>query len=78
MDQPPRRENERYYMSLQPSEMAVFRAASEIFAAYVASGQVGDEHARKQYMRQSISDAISLATHVEKLIQSDNETAHGA
>ncbi len=78
MDQHARSENERYYMSLQPSEMAVFRAASEIFAAYVASGQVASEDARKQFMRQAISDAISLATHVEKLIQSDNETAHGA
>ncbi len=60
------------YLSLQPSEMAVFRAASEIYAAYVASGKVveGKENA---YMQKAIKEAIQIAYHVENYVISDEE-----
>jgi hypothetical protein len=61
-----------YYFSLQPSEMAVFRAASQIFAAYVSSGKLTDDN-RSDYYRIAIRDAIRIAQIVEKSIESDNE-----
>ena len=61
-----------HYFSLQPSEMAVFRAACEIYAAYVASGQVSEEN-KKDFYRRAISEAISIGRIVEKSIESDDE-----
>ncbi len=61
------------YLSLQPSEMAVFRAASEVYAAYVASGKVS-EGKENAYMQKAIKEAIQIAYHVENYILSDDET----
>jgi len=33
---------QEYYATLQPSETAIFQAAANIFASYVASGKVED------------------------------------
>src|SRR5262249_8445278 len=68
----PRHRAASAYLQLQPSEQAVLRAASRIFAAFIASGAVTDEN------QNDVSDrAVKLATRmalvIEKYIQSDNE-----
>ena len=63
------------YLSLQPSERAVFEAASRIYAAYIASGQRNDAN-QDDLMRLSIQEAIRLALTVEDRIQSDHELEH--
>lgn len=65
---------EQVYLELQPSEMAIFRAASSIYSAYVSSGQVlpGEENT---YMQKAIREAIQIAYAVERHVQSDDETA---
>ena len=60
------------YFSLQPSEMAVFKCASQIFAAYIASGKVSEEN-KKDYYKIAIKDAIRIGLMVEKSIESDDE-----
>jgi hypothetical protein len=60
------------YLSLKPSERAVFEAASRIYAAYVASGAKTAENQR-DLMRLSIKEAIGLGLAVEDVIQSDDE-----
>ncbi len=62
------------HLSLQPSEMAVFRAASNIYAAYVASGKVTEGN-ENTYMQKVIKEAIHIAYHVEHYVLSDGETA---
>ena len=62
----------QHYFSLQPSEMAVFKCASQIFAAYISSGKVTEQN-RNDYYKIAIRDAIRIAHIVEKSIQSDNE-----
>lgn len=59
-------------ISLQPSEMAVYAAASRIYAAYVASGHVtaGNENGM---IDRSLDEALQLAQLVEDRIQSDQE-----
>ena len=63
-----------HYFSLQPSEMAIFRAAADIYAAYVAANQVRDENTADM-MKKAISAAIAIGRHVEKVVQSDDEMA---
>ncbi|MHC4396231.1 MAG: hypothetical protein ACYS1A_11315 [Planctomycetota bacterium] len=60
------------YFSLQPSEMAVFKCASQIFAAYICSGKVTDEN-KGDYYRIAIRDAMRIGVIVEKSIESDDE-----
>ena len=67
----------QHYFSLQPSEMAVFEAASRIYAAYIASGAKTQENQR-DLMRLSIKEAITIGLAVEDKIQSDNELANPA
>jgi hypothetical protein len=62
----------RHYFSLQPSEMAVFRCASQIFAAYIASGKVTEAN-KNDYYKIAIRDAIKIGAIVEKNILSDDE-----
>ena len=64
----------QYYFSLQPSEMAVFRCAAEIFAAYVVSGKVTEDN-RNEYYKKAITDAIQIGRIVEKNIESDDEVS---
>ena len=63
-----------HYFRLQPSEMAVFQAASQIYAGYVASGQVKESN-ESEMMKKSISAAISIGKCVEKAVISDDELA---
>ena len=65
----------QHYFSLQPSETAVFEAASRIYAAYIASGAKNEENQR-DLMRLSIKEAITIGLAVEDKIQSDNELAN--
>lgn len=56
------------FLSLHPSEMAVFRGACDIFAGYIASGNTGDE-----YLNKAVSEAIQIAVAVERKVDSDDE-----
>jgi hypothetical protein len=60
------------YFSLQPSEKAVFQCASQIFAAYIASGKVTEDN-KNDYYKIAIRDAIKIGLIVEKSIESDDE-----
>ena len=62
----------QHYLSLQPSELAVVNAASNIYAAYITAGRVntGEE---KTWMERSIREAIQIAKTTDAAIQSDNE-----
>lgn len=69
---PEEKRQAQYYFSLQPSEMAVFRCAAQIFAAYVSCGQVTEEN-KSAYYKTAILDAIKIGVTVEKNIVSDDE-----
>ena len=69
---PEEKKESRHYFSLQPSEMAVFRCASQIFSAYICSGKVSEE-SKTEYYKISIRDAIRIGAIVEKNILSDDE-----
>jgi hypothetical protein len=62
----------QHYFSLQPSEMAVFKCASQIFAAYISSGKVTEDN-KNEYYKIAIRDAIKIGAIVEKTILSDDE-----
>ncbi len=62
----------QHYVSLKPSERAIFESASRIYAAYIASGQRNDAN-KADLMRQAIQEAIELASVVEDRVQSDDE-----
>ena len=64
----------KYYANLQPSEMAIFRAAATIFSSYVASGRVDDDN-EKEMIKKSIKASIKIAKYVDEAVQSDNELA---
>jgi hypothetical protein len=66
--------SEGYYLHLQPSETAVFGAAANIFASYVATNQVTEDN-EAEMMKKAIRAAISIARYVEKVVQSDDELA---
>ncbi len=57
---------------MQPSEKAIFQAAANIYAAYIASNQVNNDNQAK-LMKKSINAAIAIAKNVENIIQSDEE-----
>jgi hypothetical protein len=59
-------------ISLQPSEMAVYAAASRIYSAYIASGHVtaGNENGM---IDRSVDEALQMAQLVEEKVQSDQE-----
>ena len=64
------------YFSLQPSETAIFQAAANIFASYIAAGQVTAEN-QAEMMKKAIAASISMAQYVEDVIISDNEMSGG-
>ncbi len=63
---------EKPVLSLQPSEAALYAAASRIYAAYIAAGRVS-EGAENEMIARSISEALRMAQTVEEAIQSDQE-----
>ena len=64
----------KYYVSLQPSEMAIFRAAASIYASYVAIGNVNEEN-ENAMMKKSIKTSIKMANAVDELVRSDDEVS---
>ena len=67
-------EKKQYYANLQPSEMAIFRAAADIFSGYVAAGQVSDAN-ESEMMEKSIKIAMKMADVVDRSVRSDDEIA---
>jgi hypothetical protein len=61
---------EKYYATLQPSETAIFQAAANIFASYVASGKVTDEN---EMILKAIKTSIAICSIVDKNVRSDEE-----
>jgi hypothetical protein len=59
----------RPYLNLPPGEAAILRAAAQIYAAYIISGQVR-EGEEKQWMKRALKEAMSFA----KTIQQYDET----
>jgi len=60
------------YLSLQQSEGLVFRAAANIYAAYISAGRVPEGEEGK-WMKRSIREAISIARVTDSAIVSDEE-----
>jgi len=65
-----------HYFSLKPSETAIFQAAANIFASYIAAGQVTGEN-QAEMMKKAIAASISMAHYVEEVVISDNEMSGG-
>jgi hypothetical protein len=63
---------EKYYATLQPSETAIFQAAANIFASYVASGKVTDENENEMILK-AIKTSITICSIVDKNVRSDEE-----
>jgi len=63
---------ERIPISLEPSEQALLAAASRIFSAYVASGQVA-EGQEDGWRARSIRDALWLAQRIDETVAADEE-----
>ena len=59
-------------MKLEKSEGEVFAAASRIYSAHIASGQVSPENA-ESVMEHCIQSAIVMAKRVDRLVKSDGE-----
>jgi hypothetical protein len=59
-------------LSLQPSETALFHAASRIYAAYISSGHVTEGN-EDDMLNRSITEALRMARRVEEAVQSDSE-----
>ena len=59
-----------YHFSLQPSETVIFKAAANIFASYIVTGQVTSEN-QEQKIKEAIAASIFMARHVETVIESD-------
>ena len=59
-------------VELQPSETHVLAAASRIYAAFIASGQVSMQSA-EEMIETSVRQAIHMAYRVDRLVQSDDE-----
>jgi hypothetical protein len=59
-------------LSLQPSEATLFRAAAQIYAAYVAAGRVPTNE-ESAWMERSVREAYRLARIADEAVQSDNE-----
>ena len=65
-----------HHFNLQPSETVIFQAAANIFASYIAAGQVTDEN-QAEMMEKAIAASISMAHHVDEVVISDKEMSSG-
>jgi hypothetical protein len=63
----------RHYINLQPSEAVLVRAAAQIFAAYISSGQCTRDK-EDEYLKKSLQLAIRLAKTTDDVVQADKET----
>ncbi|MBL4885086.1 MAG: hypothetical protein JKY95_11200 [Planctomycetaceae bacterium] len=64
--------DKKYYANLQPSEMAIFSAAANIFASHVATGKVNDDN-ENDIIKKSIEISMKIARTVDNAVQSDDE-----
>jgi hypothetical protein len=64
--------NKKAYSDLQPSELAIFSAAANIFSSYIASGKVNDEN-ENDMIKKSIETSIKISDIVDQVVQSDGE-----
>ena len=69
--------SKKNYFNLQPSETAIFQAAINIYTSYIVAGQVTDEN-QTEKMKEAIADSISMARHVEKIVESDDQISGAA
>ena len=60
------------HFKLQHSESVVVQAASQIYAAYIASGRVADGE-EGAWMRRSIKEAVMIAQATDDAVISDEE-----
>jgi hypothetical protein len=63
---------EKYHATLQPSETAIFQAAAQLFASYVASGKVTEENENDMILK-AIKTSITICSIVETNVRSDEE-----
>lgn len=63
---------DKTYLQLQVTEVAVLRAAANIYAAYIAAGIVpaGNE---QQWMERAIDESILMAKMVDDKVVCENE-----
>jgi len=64
------------HLRLQHSEGIVVHAASRIYAAYIAAGQVTNGN-EDQWIGRSIEEALRLAVQTDDRIESDDEIQSG-
>ncbi len=60
-------------VTLQPSKRTVTRAATQIYAAYVAAGWLQKEEDAQPWIDRSVREAIAIARQVDASVQSDEE-----
>jgi hypothetical protein len=63
---------QQWMLKLEPSEMAVARSASQIYAAYVSTGRVSPG-SEPQWMQKAVHEAIQIAYLTDQAVQSDDE-----
>jgi len=59
-------------LNLQPSELALFRAAAQLYAAYLTLGRV-PAGAEREWMARALDDALVLARMADEAVVSDDE-----
>ena len=64
--------SEQVHIRLEPSERAIFRSASDIYAAHVAAGNVKDGN-EDEYIQKSIAVSLKICDIVEDKVVSDSE-----
>ena len=69
-------DEKKVFARLKPSEMAIFRAAADIYAGYVAAGKVNESN-ENDMMVKAIKTSVRMADAVDNLIISDDEKAPG-
>ena len=67
---------QKTHLRLQHSEGIVVHAASRIYAAYIAAGQVTNGN-EDQWISRSIEEALQLAVQTDDRIESDDEVQSG-
>ncbi len=63
---------EKRTLTLQPSEAVIVQAAANIYAAYISTGNV-TKGTEKQWMQQSIDEALWIGLRADDMIVSDHE-----
>ena len=59
-------------LKLEGSEIEVMHAASRIFAAFIAAGQLGDDN-QEELIERAVRVAVELSRQADLAIQSDGE-----